>query len=146
MESLMQTMNEFFAQYEKAFSELDVKKQADLFADTFLSAGPRGTITHNKEEFLKQADDVADYYRSVGQEYTKILYLHESRISNEYALVKVHWGAKFKKIPDKLVEFDVSYLVQELNGTFKIILFIAHQDEETAMKNLGLLKETPAAH
>jgi hypothetical protein len=134
------TMNEFFSQYEQAFNALDVKGQADLFADTFVSLGPHGVIARSKEEFLSLAERFSGYYRSLGQEYAKILSLHETRISDEYALVKVHWGAKFKKMPNDLVEFDVSYLVQQLGGTKKIILFIAHEDEEKAMRDLGLIQ------
>ena len=43
-----------FAEYEKAFSELDIEKNAEFFADTFISAGPRGAITNSKTEFLKR--------------------------------------------------------------------------------------------
>jgi hypothetical protein len=133
------TMNEFFSKYEQAFSELDAKKQAELFADTFLTAGPQGTIAHSKEEWIKLADSMAGVYRSIGQDYVKILTMHEQRISDEYAMVNVRWGAKFKKIPNKLIEFDVSYLVQQIGDSKKIILSIAHQDEAKAMESLGLV-------
>lgn len=137
-------MNDFFSAYEKAFSSLDVQKQAEMFADTFFSAGPKGTIAQTKAEFLKLADSMAEYYRNIGQQYAKVITLHEIRISNEYTLVNVHWGARFKKIPDRLIEFDVSYLVQHIGGKYEILLFIAHQDEEAAMKQLGVLTEKPA--
>jgi hypothetical protein len=54
-------------------------------------------------------------------------------------LVKVHWRARFRKAGDKLIEFDVSYLVQKTGPEPKIILFIAHQDEQQSMKELGLM-------
>ncbi len=54
-------------------------------------------------------------------------------------MVKVHWGATFKKTGDKLVEFDVTYFIQNPDTNPKIIMFIAHQDEEKAMKELGLM-------
>ena len=38
----------------------------------------------------------------------------------------------------KQVEFDVSYIVQETEIDPKIILLISHEDEEAAMKKLGL--------
>ena len=55
-------------------------------------------------------------------------------------MVKVHWGVTFQKTGDKLIEFDVSYLVQKTGKDPKIILFIAHQDEQKAMQELGLLQ------
>lgn len=33
-----------FEEYEKAFAALDIEKNAELFADAFISAGPRGAI------------------------------------------------------------------------------------------------------
>ena len=62
-------------------------------------------------------------------------------VSDDYSLVKVHWGVKFRKTKDSLIEFDVSYLVQKTGSEPKIILFIAHQDEEQAMKELGLMNK-----
>ena len=37
------------------------------------------------------------------------------------------------------MEFDISYIVFESEEDPKIILFISHEDEETAMKKLGVL-------
>ncbi len=65
--------------------------------------------------------------------------MDETQINNEYSMVKVHWGVTFKKTGNKLIEFDVTYFIQETGTEPKIIMFIAHQDEERAMKELGLL-------
>ncbi len=128
-----------FENYEKAFAELDTEKSAGFFADTFISAGPRGAIAQSKAEFLTMAHQAADFYRSVGQTSAKILSLQELPISDLYSLVKVHWGVTFEKTGDRLIEFDVSYLVQKTGPEPQILLFIAHQDEEDAMRKLGVL-------
>ena len=131
-------LQKMFEEFEKAFASLDIEKNAEFFADTFISAGPRGTIAQSKSEFLKLANQAAEFYRSVGQTSAKIVSIDEITISKEYSLVKVHWGVTFKKTGDKLIEFDVSYLVQNVGSEPKIILFIAHQDEQKAMLELGL--------
>jgi uncharacterized protein YndB with AHSA1/START domain len=128
-----------FNEYEKAFAALDIKKSAGFFSDTFISAGPRGAIAQSKAEFLKLADQAAEFYRRVGQTSAKILSLKETAVSDQYSLMKIHWGVTFKKTGDTMIEFDVSYLVQKIGPEPKIILFIAHEDEEQAMKELGLL-------
>ena len=130
-----------FEEYEKAFSALDIGRSARFFADTFISAGPNGTITNSKTELLKSASQAADFYRSVGQKSAKILSLDEQPVSEQYSLVKVHWGVTFEKTGKRLTEFDVSYLMQKIGPEPKIILFIAHQDEQKAMQELGLLKD-----
>jgi hypothetical protein len=67
--------------------------------------------------------------------------MEETPISDQYSMVKVHWGVTFRKTGDRVIEFDVSYLVQNIGPEPKIILFIAHQDEEEAMKELGLMSD-----
>jgi len=134
-----ESIKRLFSEYEKAFSALDIEKSAGFFSDTFISAGPRGAIAQSKAEFLKLAQQAAQFYRSVGQTSARILSLDETPISNEYSMVKVHWGVKFKKTGDKLIEFDVSYFVQKTGPEPRIIMFIAHQDEQQAMQELGLM-------
>jgi hypothetical protein len=40
-----------------------------------------------------------------------------------------------------MIEFDVTYFVQKTGNAPKIIMFIAHQDEQKAMQELGLMPE-----
>lgn len=56
-------------------------------------------------------------------------------------MIKVHWGVTFKKTGDRLIEFDVTYFVQKTGLEPKIIMFIAHQDEQKAMQELGLISK-----
>jgi hypothetical protein len=128
-----------FTEYAKAFNALDVEKQVPFFADHFISAGPRGSIATSREEFARMAKEAAAFYRKVGQTSAGIISMDEMPISNEYSMVLVHWGVTFRKTGDRMIEFDVSYLVQHTGNDPKIILFIAHQDEQQAMQELGLL-------
>ena len=71
--------------------------------------------------------------------------MKETPISDAYSFVTVHWGATFKKTGDKPIEFDVTYVLQKTDPQKpKIIMFITHQDEEEAMKELGLVKDAAA--
>ena len=132
-------IKKLFEEYEKAFNALEVEKQVPLFAEHFISAGPQGSIALGRDEFARMASKAAQFYRSVGQTSAKILRIDESAISNEYSMVKVRWGATFEKTGNKMSEFDVTYFIQKTGHEPKIIMFIAHQDEESAMKELGLL-------
>jgi hypothetical protein len=132
-------IKKLFDEYEKAFNALEVEKQVPFFAEHFISAGPKGSIAQSRDEFARMAHQAAEFYRQVGQTSAKILSMDEIPISNEYSLIKIHWGATFEKTGDKRVEFDVSYLVQMVEDEPKILLFIAHQDEQKAMQELGLI-------
>ncbi|MCJ7608360.1 hypothetical protein MUP00_01640 [Candidatus Bathyarchaeota archaeon] len=138
-----ESIKKLFLEYEKAFSALDIAKNAEFFAEVFISAGPRGAIAQSKAEFLKLAHQAAEFYRRVGQTSARILSLQETPISGEYSMVKVHWGVTFKKTGDKLIAFDVSYFVQKTGPEPRIIMFIAHEDEQKAMDELGLIFGQP---
>jgi len=139
---MINAVKKLFEEYEKAFNALDVEKQVPLFAEHFISAGPGGSIALGRDEFARMAGKAAKFYKSVGQTSAKILSMDETAISSEYSMVKVHWGATFEKTGNKLIEFDVTYFIQKTGPEPKIIMFIAHQDEEKAMKGLGLLGQT----
>lgn len=128
-----------FRDYGKGFSALELGKTAHLYADTFVAAGPKGVISTTKDEFLKNADKAAEFYKSVGQERAEIRSMKETWFGEDYVMVTIHWAAFFKTL-DKPAEFDVSYLVHVGGDKPKIILFISHEDEEEAMKKLGLLR------
>ena len=53
----------------------------------------------------------------------------------------VLWASTFEKTGDRLIEYDVSYIVRKTGRQLKIVMFIAHQDEERAMKELGIMPE-----
>lgn len=135
-------LDKLFEDYEIAFDRLDVASIAKNYADTFMSAGPKGTIAQDKKEFIQKAEEASGFYKSIGQKEAKILSKEVIHISNEYCLVTVHWATTFEKTGDEWIQFDVSYLVSEINEEMKIILFISHEDEEEAMKKLGLLPQT----
>lgn len=126
----------FFADFEKHFSALDVQAQANAYADTFISAGPKGTIAQGKQDLINKAQQAADFYKSVGQTGAKLISKQEQPITNEYTMVTVHWGVTFEKTGNQLHEFDVTYIIQETEAQPKIILFITHQDEQETMKKL----------
>lgn len=135
----IEKINKLFSDYEKAFSALDFKENALMFSDTFISAGPKGAIAQSKKEFVEQAAAASAFYKKVGQNYAQILGLDMIPISDQYTMVNVHWGVTFHKTGDLVVEFDVSYIVQETGDEPKIIMFVAHQDEDEAMKKLELV-------
>jgi hypothetical protein len=126
-----------FKDYGKAFSSLALQNTAQLYADSFIAAGPKGIISQTRNEFLKNADTAAEFYREVGQQSAEMLSAKETWFSENYAMVTIHWGVTFKSL-DRPVEFDVSYLVQLTGKEPKIILFISHEDEQEMMKQLGL--------
>ena len=135
-------LDTLFKEYETAFDKLDVKTISGYCADSFISAGPKGSITQSPKDYEKKAEQANKFYKSVGRNSARIISKRVMPICNEYSMVVVRWGITFNKTGNKLIEFDISYIVQETGSEPKIILFISHEDEETAMKKLGPQKMT----
>lgn len=140
-------LDTLFKQYETAFNDLDLKAVSDFYADSFMSAGPKGVITQSKEEFEEKAKQAVSFYRSVGHKSARIISKRIMPICDNYSMVVVRWGVIFEKTGSRVVEFDISYIVHETaDNEPRIILFISHQDEEEAMKKLGLVQTEEAKH
>lgn len=135
-------LDTLFKQYETAFNNLDLKTISAFYADIFMSAGPKGVIAQDKKEFEEKAKQAVGFYRSVGHKSARIISKRIMPICDNYTMVVVRWGLTFEKTGSKLIEFDISYIVYEsADNSPSIIFFISHQDEEEAMKKLGLLNK-----
>ena len=133
-------LDTLFKEYETAFDKLDVKTISAYCADSFISAGPKGSITQSRKDYEKKAEQATKFYKSIGRNSAKIISKRVMPICNDYSMVVVRWGITFDKTGNKLIEFDTSYIIQEIGDEPKIILLISHEDEEEAMKKLSLQK------
>ena len=133
-------LDTLFKEYETAFDKLDVKTISGYCADSFISAGPKGSITQSRKDYEKKAEQATKFYKSIGRNSAKIISKRVMPICNDYSMVVVRWGITFDKTGNKLIEFDTSYIIQEIGNEPKIILLISHEDEEEAMKKLSLQK------
>lgn len=135
-------LEQLFDGYGRAFTALEMRRVAGLYATNFVAAGPKGVISQDRETFLANADKAAEFYRSVGQKSAEMKAAKETWFGDKYAMVTIHWAVTFASLA-KPVEFDVSYLVQLTDDTPKIILYISHEDEQETMQKLGLLTSQP---
>lgn len=131
-------LDTLFKQFETSFDKLDIKGLSDYCADTFMSAGPRGTIAETKKEFEQKGEEAVKFYKSVGRNSAKIISKRIIPISDCYSMVVVRWGVTFEKTGSRLVQFDITYIIQHTESDPKILLFISHEDEEMEMKKLGI--------
>ena len=134
-------LDTLFKQYETAFDKLDLDALSGYCADCFISAGPKGTISHTRKDFEENAGETLKFYQSVGRNSARIISKRVMPICETYTMVVIRWGITFEKMGDKLIEFDISYVIQETDVDPKIILLISHEDEKTAIKKLGLKSE-----
>lgn len=131
-------IDKLFNQYENAFDKLDMKTISGYCADNFISAGPTGSIAQSRAEYEEKTREIIDFYKSVGRSSARIISKRVMPICTEYSMVVVRWGMTFERTGARLIEFDKSYIVREIDSSPRIILLISHEDEEAAIKKLGM--------
>lgn len=134
-------IDSLFNQYEIAFDKLDMKTISGYCADSFMSAGPKGSVTQSRMEFENGAGETIDFYKSIGRSSARILSKRVMPICNEYSMVVVRWGMTFEKTGARVIEFDKSYIIQEIDSDPRIILLISHDDEQETIKKLELINK-----
>jgi hypothetical protein len=134
-------LDNLFKEYETAIDKLDVKTISGYCADSVISAGPKGSVAQTRNDYEKKVEQTNQFYKSVGRNSARIISKRVMPISNDYSMVVVRWGITFDKTGNRIIEFDKSYIVEEIGIDPKIILLISHEDEEAAIKKLGLQGE-----
>jgi hypothetical protein len=134
------TVAKLFAAYEDAFSRLDPERQASFFADVFISAGPKGSTAHSREQFVRFASELAAFYRSIGRTGARIAGIQHVPISDHHVLARVQWSIGFEKLADRAMTAEISYVVDKTDPAHPLIVMsIAHEDEEDALRKAGLI-------
>lgn len=140
----MQTDNrikKFFESVEQASNTLDLNLIDSQFADQFIFADPKGTRVVEKERFLPFLPKRREFFKSLGHQSTKVLSLEETKIDEQYTMVKAHFLMQFEKAAGPLQEaqIDSTYILFMGADTPRIVMHIEHEDLQQAMKDRGLL-------
>lgn len=128
---------DFFKRYGESYS--DGEKLAAFYGDCALATTPEFVgCLKDRKDVRKALSGIAHYQEKTGMTSMVPLHVQANEIDPRHAIVKVHWGAKFKKTGDQEIVFDVSYLVRHEKGKEQILLIISHQDEQKMRQELGL--------
>ena len=134
-----------FERYEQAMKQAlagkpDMEETTDFYASAFVAASPAGIMAGKNDDALKQVMEQGyAHYRAIG---TKEMRIRETRISpidDHHCVAHVAWTATYARQdkPDVTIDFDVHYLVQQLDGAPKIFGWISG-DEQAVLKQHGI--------
>ncbi len=130
----------FFERYAKASLGNDPQVLAAMYAPSFIVGGPRGSATFaNDARFLDWLKEVHDFNRKHGMRTLEIVSVAPTQLSPVHTLVIVKWGARFEKTGDRLVAFQIAYLLENAADGALILSYISEADQEAEMKALGIL-------
>jgi ketosteroid isomerase-like protein len=125
-----QRVKEFFLEYEKANSYSDVSAIGNLYADTFMFAGPNGVQAVKNADFLKAVPKMKMHFSSRGLSETKLQSVEAKPLDSKYLLATVVWRMKISNSSGrKDVDASATYvLVRGQGDALSIVLQIDHQD------------------
>ncbi|UYL08560.1 hypothetical protein B9G69_016065 [Bdellovibrio sp. SKB1291214] len=137
---------EFFHRYTEAYNqglrgELDTQMIRDFFTDQFFAASPdrvqAGSNGHFFSDTLKKA---YSFYQKIGTREMHVRNLMVTPIDRFHDMVKVYYRADYapEGKPQKSIDFDVTYFIQNGENGPKIFGFVAG-DEKQAYRDAGLV-------
>lgn len=137
-------MQQWFRDYADAVSRFDADRVSRQYADSYIEAGPKGSVCiHNDDAFREALEQKREFMTGLGFKSAKAVSVVDSRLDQNYSMVKVHWQMEFEKKPGRRIdaEFDNTYFVRHQGYDAQVVCYISHQDEEATMRDLGLLPE-----
>ena len=140
------SIGEFFRRYQHFFMEalagrMDANELSELYTSDFIAASSAGIMTGKNDDTLRRhMIDGYDHYRAIGTKSMQVRHIRLSPIDDWHAVAHVGWTAVYAKAgqADISIEFDVHYLVQELEGQPKIFGWVSGA-EEALLSESGVL-------
>jgi hypothetical protein len=134
-------LSRFFEHYARISQDGEPAALAALYAPTFIVAAPQGSQAFaNDARFLEWLAQVRDFNRRHGMRSVAPVAIEEVALSPRHSLAKVTWGAQFAKTGDRLIEFEITYLLEQTGDGWTILSYISRSDQEEEMRKLGLIE------
>lgn len=136
----MKNVRRFFEEYSAASLRGKSLEVATYYAQTFMVATRNEAVSFtNDQKFLEWLDGVAAFNKKSGMTDMQVVRVETSAVGEYHINATVTWGVKFAKSPDKLIEFDIHYLLNHSAGDYKIVLYISDEDQQELMKKEGVI-------
>lgn len=123
-------IKEFINQYADAVAKVDIEKIASRFHDTFsLSTQKDYWHIQNNDEFKLSLEKAFKGYKKIGASFFKLVKYNIIDFQSNHCVVNIEWGL-FNSDSNLIVKFDISYCIKEINGNFKYVFLINHNEIE----------------
>jgi hypothetical protein len=135
------TVQQFFTQYAAlALSGDDDTALAAMYAPRFFVAGPTGSTTFaNDAQFVAWLTQMRAFNRQHGMQALSPAAVRETVLSSLHLLAQVRWQTRFAKTGDRAIEFEIAYLMEREEESWRVLGYISERDQEEEMRALGLI-------
>jgi hypothetical protein len=139
-------IQEFFTRYADASLNGSPATIAGFYGKSFIMVGPTGSQAFaNDDSFLKWLQGVLDFNKQSGLEKMFVRNIDSLSVGKHIWKATVTWGSQFAKTGNRIIEFDLHYLLEKFESGLKIIMYISDEDQEQLMKAHGILPAHPSS-
>ena len=141
MNQISDVVKRFFADFERA-SNLFESALASQFRDPFMTADPDGGIqVVKRDEFIAGIAKRQSFFQSIGFQFVKMVVLEETRLDDQYVMVKAHAQMRFEKNPGQPVDLESysTYILFIKDDMPHIVFYLTHENLLKVMQESGLL-------
>ena len=141
-----QTLRAFFERYQQLFQEgltgrADLVAVASSYAAAFVAASPAGvSVGRNDDQLADVMRQGFERYRRLGTKSMTLRHVRQSPIDAQHCVAHVAWTATYARpaAAETAIDFDVHYLVQQLDGPPRIFGWVSG-DEEALLRQHGIV-------
>jgi Domain of unknown function (DUF4440) len=134
------SLDRFFSRYAELSLGPQPEALARLYAPTFIVGGPQGSQAFtNDARFIEWLRQVASFNRQHGMRVLTAMSIRDVTLSPLHTLATVTWGARFEKTGDRIIAFEISYLLEKAEDEWRILSYISYSDQNAEMEKEGLL-------
>jgi hypothetical protein len=129
-------LEEFFRLYGESCEEGE--EAAEFYGDSAMAVTPAFVgCLKGREEIREAVKGVGAFVETTGMAPLEPMSISVHKIDPLHQWAKVRWQTTFAKTGDKLIQFDISYLVREDLEGYRILLYVSNQDEEKMRSEIG---------
>lgn len=145
MSSTTPLVEQFFDQYARSRSTLDIGLIASQYPDSFMVAGPGGARVAEKSAVLAAFPRGQEFLKAAGHRSTRVASLDETRLDQHYVLARVQFVWRFEKAPAPAidVEVDSTFILYVDHGAPTIVFQHEREDFQEALRARGVLPAKP---
>lgn len=135
------SVREFFDAYARATASLDPAFLEHAYAESFMFAGPSGTMTIRLEDFLKVVPKRRAFFDAAGWKSTALDATDETVLDEHYVQVRAQWTFRFEKEPGRPVvePAAATYILRRDPQGLRIVFQLDHQDLTRRLQERGML-------
>jgi hypothetical protein len=134
------SLDRFFSRYAELSMGTHPETLATLYAPTFIVGGPEGSRAFtNDARFIEWLRQVSEFNRQHGMRSLTAVTVRNMTLSPLHTLAIVNWGARFEKTGDRVIEFEISYLLEKAEDEWRILSYISSSDQNAEMAKAGLV-------